>query len=391
MSSTKSTKRKTTATSSTTTGNKKAEKRSPIDEGDDDDDDADDDEKQEHQPHSDVATHPGDSVSFVLAFTVTPQSGAVNARFPSPLAVSTSPDGQTVYVCDVSNTSIQAYSKEGQYLSQWGGAGKTTGKFAKNGNLDMCLSQDTGELYVCDCKGSGLGDHDSIQVFDHKSGHFLHQYTEMTGPAVPRDDEFNGKVVAIRCTTSHDGRFSYILRNGERRILCADLTKSTPPQLHIVKVHGNRKKTSTGYQLIAARGFCASNDGAHLYVCDRNNRCVNRIDTRTDELLPVVGNKSKIAKVSPGPSELFSSPADVCLSASGRYLYVSDEARRLVQVFDTSDSSHCGDLVGLAGKNGKVDRTALRAPGGLCFCAATNRLYVCDSGNNTVVVYNALD
>lgn len=188
-----------------------------------------------------TSRHFGDSVSFVLAFTLTPESGAVNGRFPSPPAVSASPDGQTVYVCDVSNTSIQAYSKEGHYLRQWAGAGKTNGKIAKNGNLDMCLSRDTGELYVCDCEGSGRGDHDSIQVFDPKSGRLLHQYTEMTGPAVPRDDEFDGKVVAIRCTISTDGRFLCILRNRERRILCADLTKSTPPQLHIANVHGNRK------------------------------------------------------------------------------------------------------------------------------------------------------
>jgi DNA-binding beta-propeller fold protein YncE len=385
MSSTKSTTRKTIATSSTTTDNKKAKKRALIDE-DDEDDGTDDDDEKRQGPRSDAASHSGDSVSFALAFALAPHGGAVDARSPSPLAVSVSLDGQTVYTCDVSNSSIQAYSSEGQYLRQWGGAGKTTGKFSKYSNLDMHLSQDTGELYVCDC-----GDHDSIQVFDVKSGRLLRQYTEITGPAMPRDDEFDGRVAAIRCVVSAHGTLLYFLRNRENRILCADLAKSTSTQLHVVKILGDRKQPSTGFKLASPKGFCTSNDGAYLYVCDRNNRRVNRIDIRTDTILPVIGNKSKIAKVSPGPSELFSSPADVCFSASGRYLYVSDAARRLVQIFETADFSHCGELVELAGKNGKGDSMALRAPAGLCFCAATNRLYLCDSGNKRVVVYNALN
>ena len=211
---------------------------------------------------------------------------------------------------------------------------------------------------------------------------------------MPSEARSGGALHCDRSGAPPDGKrpAECIQRNSERRILCADLTKSAPAQLHIVKVDGNRKTPSTGYKLVAPEGFCASNDGTYLNVCDRHNRCVNRMDTCTDALLPVFGNKSKIAKVSPGPSELFSSPADVCLSASGRYMYVSDEVSRgLVQVFDTSDFSHCGDLVGLAGKNANIDSTALRDPAGLCFCAITNRLYVCDRGNKRVVVYNALN
>jgi hypothetical protein len=47
--------------------------------------------------------------------------------------------------------------------------------------------------------------------------------------------------------------------------------------------------------------------------------------------------------------------------------------------------------VELAGKKGKVDNGALSCPAGISFCAATNRLYVCVSGNKRIVVYNALN
>jgi 6-phosphogluconolactonase (cycloisomerase 2 family) len=98
-----------------------------------------------------------------------------------------------------------------------------------------------------------------------------------------------------------------------------------------------------------------------------------------------------MAGVMSRPKELFYHPLDVCQSASGRYLYVSDAVKNVVHIFETADFSHVGELVTLAEKKGKGDNMELRAPLGMCFCATTNRLYVCDGKNNRVVVYNALN
>lgn len=171
---TKATKRKT-ITPASPVSNKKATKQSVPG---DSDEVADGEEKQEQKSRSEPGLHSGDSVSFAFSFPLDPQ-GAVNARWSSPLAVSVSSDGRTIYACDVSNTSVQAYDSEGHFLRQWGGAGAATGKFATNMNLSMCSSPDTREMYVCDCG------HNSIQAFDTESGRFLRQYTEMAGPAVP--------------------------------------------------------------------------------------------------------------------------------------------------------------------------------------------------------------
>ena len=95
------------------------------------------------------------------------------------------------------------------------------------------------KLHVCDALGRG-----AIQVFDTETGRFLREYSELCGPAVPRDDQLKGKIQAYKCALSVDNNLLYLIRTCEpTRVLCADLSKSNSSQLYIAKAFGGLKKT----------------------------------------------------------------------------------------------------------------------------------------------------
>ena len=338
-----------------------------------------------------------------------------------------SSDGSLVYVSESSDCAIHVHDgADGHYIRQWGGAGTALGQFEREVILYSCMAPATGELWVC----GGLK---RIQVFDVSSGSVLRQYTGLTGELAASIGDvagvgLKGKLCAIRCALSPDGRYLYLMRLRELRVLCADLSLSCAPLLHIVRVIGERGAGATArvQRLQHPRGFCASQDGASVLVADEITRNVLAIHIADDSIAPLVGQTKPNPPWQARRAELFLKPTDVCQSPSGLFLYVSDQYKHTVQCFGRSTPteafSYCGDLLSMAAaanaaaedgdggeeeEKGKGKRKAQRAqkaqkgvqdssstdsgaphsPTALGFCAATNRLYVCDKRTHTVLVY----
>lgn len=140
-----------------------------------------------------------------------------------------------------------------------------------------------------------------------------------------------------------------------------------------------------------------------LFVSDNvhNRVLVFELDSGNDLVDPaadfVIG-QSDFHSSGAGTLDALSLPRGLAVDEAGQRLFVVDPGNHRVSVFDTSSlgAGFDGDLGGLGQPDNATavpltTQNALSAPGGAAFSAALNLLFVADTGNNRVMVFDVGD
>lgn len=126
---------------------------------------------------------------------------------------------------------------------------------------------------------------------------------------------------------------------------------------------------------------CIDSKGKNLYVCDRENHKIRRINIETGITTTIAGagitsGGTSGATDGTGTSAFFSRPRDICIDVNDTYLYVSDTGNNIIR------------RVVIATSQVTTVATGFNTPRGICIDAANTSLYVADQGNHVIKKYN---
>lgn len=138
--------------------------------------------------------------------------------------------------------------------------------------------------------------------------------------------------------------------------------------------------------------------GKKLFVADVNNNRVLVFDVTTiangENATQVFGQSNFTAQVSALTSSGMSSPRSVAFDEIGQRLFVADSLNNRVLVFDATNPSNGQSAVAVLGQPDFITSTAgreqakLSQPRGLKYDAGSKRLYVADFGNARVMIFD---
>jgi sugar lactone lactonase YvrE len=144
--------------------------------------------------------------------------------------------------------------------------------------------------------------------------------------------------------------------------------------------------TGTSAQLNNPAGICLSPDGTTLYFSDTQNHRVRKIIISTAQVTTIAG--SGIAGTANGISTAaqFNFPNGICISPDGSFLYVADKENhkiRKINLTTNAVSTFAG--TGTAGGTDAPGQFAkFRRPSGICITPDGNNLYIADGDNHLI-------
>ena len=131
--------------------------------------------------------------------------------------------------------------------------------------------------------------------------------------------------------------------------------------------------------------------GGHLYLADTFNHVVRRVDAKTGLITTVAGNGAKGFSGDGGPADKagLNEPYGLAFDPAGR-LYVADRLNRRVRKVDATTgviTTVAGDgSPKFSGDGGPADQAGLVEPNGLAVDPDGRRLFIADVGDNRVRV-----
>ena len=157
--------------------------------------------------------------------------------------------------------------------------------------------------------------------------------------------------------------------------------------------HGNLDGVGTNARFDTVPFDCSLAAGPNgiLYIADRANQLIRKIDT-TNSQVALVAGVSGVAGSDDGPADkaTFHDPWGLAATADGTALYVSDSANNTIRKIDlTQTPPMVSTLTSVAGQAGFADsanpaQVRFTSPLGLALDADHNVLYVGEYGNNRV-------
>ena len=124
---------------------------------------------------------------------------------------------------------------------------------------------------------------------------------------------------------SHDGETLFVADSGNHRI-------------QLFSVDGTHIKIMDGFNHPC--GICLSPDDNYLYVANRFDHCIIKINMLDDTREQLIGIPE-----SPGTgSNQLNEPFGLCISNDGDLLYVADSKNKRIQVFKTSNGSYMNTI-----------------------------------------------
>ena len=121
----------------------------------------------------------------------------------------------------------------------------------------------------------------------------------------------------------------------------------------------------------------------HVLVADTGNDRIQVFDAQSFAYVATIG----VSGVSAGDNGHFNAPASVHLNPTTRQLYIADTGNQRVQLFDAGSFAYLGTL-GVSGVAG-ADNFHFNQPKDAELNPGTNQIMVADSGNARIQLYNA--
>ena len=324
-----------------------------------------------------------DGVCFVEDFG---SSGSGDGKFNSPTGIAFDEDNELLYVADRDNNRVQMISTTGNsknisFSDEFGSSGNDDDEFSKPS--DLALSRDGNSLYVVD------RDNDRVKIFEITGGNDCPSGTEdIINDEVCFDDDFGS-------AGSSNGKFdtptglAIDMGNGDIYVIDSDNNRVQrfDADGDFEKAFGSSDNDDDEY-LGTPSAIAIHQSTDYVYVADSTTDSISVFDDN--------GN-FKFNFEDDGSNDDFKNPAGMVIDNDNDILYVSDTDNDRIRMFELTDDSNCpsgteevvNDEVcfvedfGSAGSgDGKFNE-----PSGLAFDEDNNLLYVADTENNRVQVF----
>ncbi len=143
--------------------------------------------------------------------------------------------------------------------------------------------------------------------------------------------------------------------------------------------------TLTGFNGPGKALYDPTND--HLLIVDSGNQRVEVLNAQSLALIAVLGTTG----VAGSDNAHLNDPTGVAFDGATDQIFVADSGNDRIQVYDATSFAYVetiGDSGSSAARLASVGNTSFNAPGGLYSDAATGRLYVADTGNQRVQIFD---
>ncbi|MCC6544985.1 MAG: hypothetical protein IT392_10895 [Nitrospirae bacterium] len=316
------------------------------------------------------------------AFTAGTADGVgLSAQFNYPLKITN--DGNYLYIADTFNHTIRIMNPQNGYvLTLSGSAGKAG--FADGSLSRARFSYPAGlvirgeELYVAD-----LGN-DIVRVID------LNQATVGTIAGTPQVTGYSDGVPGVGMLNSPAdvaviGDYLYIADMSNNAIRVVNISSGETTTLAGFPSHaGNVNEKGSNSRFNAPGGIAI--DGDELFVADTYSHVIRKIVASTGEVTTLAGTSGHPGSTDSSESDaVFNSPTDVIAGANGQFIYIVDTDNHVIRSMNLS-TGEVRTFAGTPGSTGKADGigTAARFKSPKRGVRIGNRLYIADTGNNTI-------
>ena len=199
----------------------------------------------------------------------------VTAQFNSPTGVAVSPDGKMLYVADSTNHRIRAIDLRSRAVSDIAGSTQGTnngvGTAAQfNQPANIAVSPDGKMLYVTDKNNHRI----RAVVIASKRVSTLAGSTQGTNDGVGVAAQFH---TPIGIAVSPDGKMLYVADSNNDRIRTVVIASKRVNTL-AGRTRGNKDGIGTAAQFSLPMGISVSQDGNKLYVADRFNNNIRKLE-----------------------------------------------------------------------------------------------------------------
>lgn len=326
-----------------------------------------------------------------------------NGKFDYASELAVSPDGTKLYVSDYSgriqifNTADNSFIKEFGSIELFGGHRDLS---------KLAISPNGQTLYVGECQSGG-----ALRAYDIATETLVRTMSnkECAIPAPSRDGS-TLYVYGTRGSWSEDSEIDVVnatngaairtitLENCQVRDMItatdANLIYTVCSNDYTVKSFAVSNGNSTGFsvQLGSPVGVALSQDDSKLYVSNQTNReivIINTINATTIDTMEMPGGTSVY-----GDPIAESSPGKIVVASGTQRAYVIADDLSNVQVFNTGTYQHVGEIGEfgeiLSSPNGNADGQ-FDQPGGVVISKDGSKLYVADSSNYRIQVFNTSD
>ena len=294
--------------------------------------------------------------------------GVSNVQFAEPWCIAIA--GDLIYITDYGNHRVQIFDGATRNyiatLGTTGSAGASNTQF--NYPFGVAVSTDN-RIYVAD-----YGNH-RVQIFDGATRNYI-TTVGTTGSAGASNTKFSCPTgVAV----SADNRI-YVADHSNDRVQIFD--GATRNYIATLGTTGSAGASNTQFNY--PFGVAVSTDN-RIYVADYGNHRVQIFDGATRNYIATLGTTG-----SAGTSNTkFRHPTGVAVSADN-HIYVADSSNDRVQIFDGATRNYIDTLgtLGTTGSAGTSNTTEFSHPTGVAVSPSGDRLYVIDSDNHRVQIFD---
>ncbi len=341
---------------------------------------------------------------------VTATSGSTSATLDTPTDAAADAENERLFVADTGNNRVLVYSTAA--ISNGDAAVNVLGQtnFTANTAGTTAITMDAPSSLTYDGVGQRLfvGDYDNHRVLVFNVASVTNQEAAARVLGQSLFTTATSGTTSIKLTQPLGMSFDsvtnrlFLADRGNHRVLIFDtyVISTGEAAVHELGQQYFSAKTAsaTARGLSGAKSMSLDTENRRLFVADSSNNRVLIYDTDVTtsgaEALNVLGQSSLTGSAAGTTSTTLSAPASVLYDAENDVLYVADTGNNRVLVYDTSFVSD-GDaaiyVLGQAnfttGTSGSTAAT-LDSPTGLALDSAGDRLFVVDSGNHRVLVYD---
>ena len=329
-----------------------------------------------------------DEVCFVEEFG---SSGSDDGEFDEPSGLAFDEDASLLYVADTENNRIQVFEiisgttcpsgtdevVDGVcFVEEFGSSGSGNGEF--NSPMGLALDLDNDVLYVADT------DNHRIQMISISgSSSDTLEYSERFGSVGDDDDEFN-KPTDLAINNSDN---LYIVDSNNHRIKIYELTRGDNCPSGTADVVDDEVcfdeefglEGSSDGRFDTPTDLAIDTDSGDIYVVDSENNRVQRFQADGDF------DNLEFGSSDSGDDDYLGSPSAIAVHKKTDYIYVADSSTDSISVFDDD-----GNFKFNFGDTGDDD-DEFRNPSGMVIDEKDDILYVADTENHRIQMFELTD